>query len=385
MTYKSSPWSLVDVSKRSLFGSIKYCCVNSDIHNFAIDQSNQEGFLVANPDEITIESLFRVAIHSDNNCHYGELDINHIHSFLALNYNQNILRNARFIRVLELLGSLVPYTIPKMTFLRYLGLRHTSIDTLPENIEVMQNLQTLDLRNTNIKTLPESLWNISTLRHVYVVPSPKIKGPPPTAKITALQTLKTVVVPESWIDRCPQFLTSLRKLSLSNPGNPDWKSVSILLSQSVNLLSFRIIGDSVPSEFVDTRAFKNLETVKSIWLEGKWMSCRKLFIDNVELPPNLTKLTLNKSGLTEDPMPRLEIVKTLKFLSLQDGAYTGKQMTCSAKGFPCLQSLELLKLENLEKWVVGENAMSELRTLRVVQCNKLNNLPKREHVTIRLS
>ncbi|XP_078165997.1 putative disease resistance RPP8-like protein 2 [Carex rostrata] len=401
--------SLVEVSKRSFFGSIKYCCVNPVIHKFAIDKSNKEGFLVANPDKTTIESLFRVAIHSDNECDYGELDINHIHSFIALNFNQNILRNATFIRVLELFGSTVPYaTILEMTFLRYLGLRYTSIDTLPENIEVMQNLQTLDVRNTNIKTLPDSLWNISALRHVYTIASPEIKGPPPTANITDLQTLKTVVIPGSWTDKCPKFLISLRKLSLSNLHGLDWKSISDLLSQSVNLLSLTIKGDSVPSEFVDTRAFKNLQTVKSIRLEGMW-SCRKLFIDHVEFPPNLTKLTLKKSSLKEDPMRRLEMIKTLKFLSLQDGAYTGKQMACSAKAFPQLQSLELLKLENLEewvveaegfpqlqslelsklknleKWVVGGRAMSELRTLHVVQCDKLNDLPELEHATIQLS
>ncbi|XP_078165368.1 putative disease resistance protein At1g59780 [Carex rostrata] len=376
--------SLVDVSKRSLTGTIKYCGVNPVIHNFAIDKSNKEGFLVANPDERTIESLFRVAIHRDNKCDYGELEINHMHSFLALKFNGNILRNARFLRVLELFRSSVPQAaISKMSYLRYLGLRGTSIDALPENIEVMQNLQTLDVRNTNIKTLPESFWKIKALRHVYVA-SRKIEGPPVNANITDLQTLKTFVVPQSWINECPKFLISLRKLALSNPDGLDWKFVCNLLSQSVNLLSLTIIGDSVPSELADTRAFPNLDTVKSIRLEGEW-SCRKLFIDNVKFPSNITKLTLKKSGLNEDPMPRLGMLNTLKFLSLQDGAYIGKQMACSEKGFPCLQSLELLKLEKLEKWMVSENSMSELRTLRVVQCDNLNNLPERDHVTILLS
>ncbi|XP_078165367.1 inactive disease susceptibility protein LOV1-like [Carex rostrata] len=371
--------SLVHVSKRSFFGSIKYCCVNRVIHKFVINQSKKEGFLDAKPDERTSESLFRVAIHTDNKSDYGKLDITLIRSFVAINVHQNILRNSRFLIVLELSRSTVPdEAISNMICLRYLGLRHTSIDTLPDSIDVMHNLETLDVRNTNIKSLPESLWKISTLRHVYVVATPEIKGPPPTANLTDLQTLKTVAVPQSWIDIYPHFLTSLRKLSLSNPDGLDWKSVSNLLSQLVNLFSLTIMGNSVPSEFIDTRAFPGLKTVKSIRLGGQW-SYRKLFMDNVEVPPNLSKLTLNKSSLKEDPMPWLERIKTLKFLRLQDGAYTGKQMKCSAKGFPQLEYLELSKLETLEKWVVEAEAMSELRTLRVIQCNKLKDLPKREH------
>lgn len=55
-------------------------------------------------------------------------------------------------------------------------------------------------------------------------------------------------------------------------------------------------------------------------------------------------------------------------------------MVCSAKGFPRLQFLELPKLENLENLVVEAMAMSELSTLRIVECQKLNNLPALGHV-----
>ncbi|KAJ4733207.1 Disease resistance protein (CC-NBS-LRR class) family protein [Rhynchospora pubera] len=399
---------VIDVSKRSLSGTIKCCHINPVIHKYAINKAKEEGFLVANPDQQTIESSFRVALHSDNKYPYEELEIAHMHSFLAFDFKQNILQSAVLLRVLELQGSTVPNeeALQKMTYLRYLGLRYTSIDALPESIGVMQNLHSLDVRNTNIKTLPESLWNISKLRHVYVLLSPEIKGPPPGAKLTDLQTLKTVVVPESWVGECPQFLINLRKLALSKPKDldRDWKFVSSLLSQLVGLLSLTIISDSVPSEFIDTRAFQNLESVKSIKLEGEWI-CRNLFIDNVKIPPNLTKLTLTKSGLKEDIMPRLGRLKALKFLCLQADAYNGEQMVCLVEGFPqlqflelsnlkCLkkwevreegfsqlQSLKLIKLENLEEWVVEEKGMSKLTTLRILKCKKLKNRPNLTNVT----
>jgi hypothetical protein len=363
--------SFVRVSKRSSLGTVKTCLVQDDLHDFAITQSKMDGFLVANPDKENIVSLFRLAIHGDNNKQYSEVENNHIHSFLAFDFHKNVLGSAVFLKVLESRNSTVPETaLSNMTDLRYLRVRDTNISELPD-IGNFKNLQTLDVRGTNIQTLPESLWNISSLRHVYVDPRAKIEGPPAKSNLKDLQILKTVEVPKTWLDDTPPSLINLRKLALSNQNDPKWKSVSNLLSILPNLLSLAIMGNTIPSEFVDTRAFLNLVTVKSIKLKGKW-NCRKLFIDNVKFPPNLTKLTLTKSSLKEDPMPRLEKLQALKFLSLQDGAYTGKKMVCSAMGFPQLQILKLSMLENLVIWMVEEKAMPQLSTLRIDRCPNLH-------------
>jgi Leucine-rich repeat (LRR) protein len=374
---------LVGIS-RSFLGSIKHCYVTPFVHQYAINQSRKEGFLIVNPDGRTIESVFRIAIHPDNNNCYREFENDHIHSFLAFNFPEGVLRYAMFLRVLELKGSAVPSaSLPQMTNIRYLGLRDTNIRSLPDNIGAMQNLQTLDIRNTGITSLPESLWNISTIRNVYVLPISRIKGPPATANLKDLQILKSVVVPESWLEKLPQFLICIKKLALSNPDHLDWKSVSSLLSKTVRLVSLAITGDSIPTEFVDTRAFPNLESVESIMLEGKWYRTN-LYLDNVKFPTNLMKLILIKSGLKEDPMPRIEKLETLKYLSLQDGAFTGKRMICSAEGFSQLQVLKLGKLEHLEELVVEANAMQNLSTLSIAECTKLNKLPDLQHVTIKM-
>ncbi|XP_078159188.1 putative disease resistance protein At1g59780 [Carex rostrata] len=377
--------SLFCVVKRSLLGTIKSFRVHRSIHEFAIQQSYKERFLVVNPDQEEIKSLFRLAIREDNKKQYMEVKNNHIHSFFAFSLDTNVLLgDAILLRVLELRKCIIPVTaLPHMIFLRYLGLRGSNISNLPENIGDMVNLQTLDVRDTSIQTVPESLWKIFTLRHVYVNPSPQIKGPPSSASISNLRILKTVVAHESWQEKFPNFLIQLRKLALSNSENLDWKSISDLLSHMDKLISMAIVSDIIPSEAVDIRAFRNLETVKSIKLEGIW-NCRKLPIDNIKFPPNLTKLTLTNSGLKEDPMPTLERLEALKFLSLQDGAYTGTQMVCSTEGFPQLQFLELTKLENLENWELKWRAMPRLTTLRIVQCQKLNNLPDLYHVTDKL-
>ncbi|XP_078158196.1 putative disease resistance protein At1g59780 [Carex rostrata] len=244
----------------------------------------------------------------------------------------------------------------------------------------MKNLETLDVRDTRIETLPESLWNISALRHVYVLSGPRIKGPSSAAKLSDLQVLKTVTAHESWLENIPLFLIHLRKFGLSNWDNQEYESTSKLLSHMDELISMTITGDILPSEFVDIRAFPNLKTVKAIKVQGEWIS-RRLPIDNIKFSPNLTKLTLISSYLKEDPMPTLEKLQTLKYLSLQDEAYIGKQMVCTENGFPLLQVLIIEKMENLENLEVKPMGMSQLTVLFVSECLKFNNnLRNLDHV-----
>ena len=67
---------------------------------------------------------------------------------------------------------------------------------------------------------------------------------------------------------------------------------------------------------------------------------------------NLAKLTLDSSYLEEDPMATLEKLPNLKILRLLWTAFKGKNMVCSERGFPQLQSLVLSYLPNLKEWRV---------------------------------
>ncbi|XP_078166191.1 protein RECOGNITION OF PERONOSPORA PARASITICA 7-like [Carex rostrata] len=375
--------SLVCVSKRSFSGPIKCCRVRQSILEFAIKQNHAENFFSINPEgDMYIGE--RVAFNNADTTQCTEVANtgDNLSSLLAFDCHRNAIKKNLHLVVLELRKSTIPEIdlLDNNMFLKYLSLRGNNTSELPENIGDMYFLQTLDVRDTSIKTLPESLWDICFLRHVYVNYSRQIKGPHPTANLLYLQTLKTVGIPESWLENFPKNLINLKKLALSNRDNQYWESISNLLSSMVNLLSMTIIGDIVPSEFVDTRAFSNLKTVKSIKFEGEW-KYRNLIIDNIKFPSNLTKLTLTKSGLKEDPMPSLERLQSLKYLSLQDGAYIGNKIVCSENGFPQLQFLELNKLEKLEYWEVNPRAMPHLTTLRVVQCVKLmKNLSNLDNV-----
>ena len=90
---------------------------------------------------------------------------------------------------------------------------------------------------------------------------------------------------------------------------------------------------------------------------------------------NLAKLTLSKTRLEEDQMTTLEKLPKLKILSLLYEAFEGKNMVCSKRGFPLLQSLFLSELFQLEEWRVEEGAMPNLCYLEIVYCPRLKTIP----------
>ncbi|KAK5786827.1 hypothetical protein PVK06_041473 [Gossypium arboreum] len=93
------------------------------------------------------------------------------------------------------------------------------------------------------------------------------------------------------------------------------------------------------------------------------------------LSSNLVYIKLVRCKLEEDPMPTLEKLPDLRVLEFYDKAFKGKEMFCSAHGFPKLESLSLMYLENLEELKMDEKAMPSLRGLEIGYCPNLNILP----------
>ncbi|GMQ05008.1 hypothetical protein CsSME_00050216 [Camellia sinensis var. sinensis] len=88
---------------------------------------------------------------------------------------------------------------------------------------------------------------------------------------------------------------------------------------------------------------------------------------------SLTFLLLQSSKLKEDPMATLEKLPNLRILFL-GSAFVGKEMVCSAHGFPHLKRLNLWYLE-IEEWRVDHGAMPKLSSLQIAFCKKLQMLP----------
>ena len=85
---------------------------------------------------------------------------------------------------------------------------------------------------------------------------------------------------------------------------------------------------------------------------------------------------------TLEKLPNLKILcfrhameKTSKNTSVGRASFNGKNMVCSERGFPLLQSLLLSKLYYLEEWRVEEGAMPSLCCLEIECCRGLKMIP----------
>ncbi|MBA0619271.1 hypothetical protein Godav_028478 [Gossypium davidsonii] len=85
-------------------------------------------------------------------------------------------------------------------------------------------------------------------------------------------------------------------------------------------------------------------------------------------------LAVSFLAVQEDPMPTLEKLPNLRILKLV--SFEGKEMFCSAQGFPELESLSLSGLHNLKEWNVDEGAMPSLQRLEIWECHHLKMLPE---------
>ncbi|KAK4425445.1 Disease resistance protein RPP8 [Sesamum alatum] len=95
----------------------------------------------------------------------------------------------------------------------------------------------------------------------------------------------------------------------------------------------------------------------------------------VILDLRVTRRTIVPISLKRTQCRYLERLPNLRSLVLNNDAYEGKEMKCSASDFPELRSLKLLNLHYLETWKIDEGSMQNLSTLVIEKCSKLKMLP----------
>ncbi|KAK6946456.1 NB-ARC [Dillenia turbinata] len=164
---------------------------------------------------------------------------------------------------------------------------------------------------------------------------------------------------------------------------------------SDRLRSLRLDLKPGNDEFPSLEPLSHCERLSKLYIEGKIRETRQaealaagessqqpqngqfLLPLQLQLPPNLTKLTLYGSRLEkQDPLAVLEKLPYLKFLCIGDKSFQGTKMTCSTNGFSQLQHLEFRFLDNLEEWIVEKGAMPRLKHLELFQCTNLRMIPE---------
>ncbi|XP_057801887.1 probable disease resistance protein At1g58602 [Salvia miltiorrhiza] len=263
---------------------------------------------------------------------------------------------------------ILPETIEKLMELRYLGLRNNYIKELSQSLGCLKKVEVLDIAQNFMVEVPDIIWEMCSLRHVYMSDVICRKS----LKIDALQFLETLtyVSIDNWTYELSglKMLTMLGKLGIEGlDGNSD---VSKLFASLANMRSL---------EHLILRGYR-FRSMPCLDRLGILQSVGTLKLDGLlgrlptSFPPNIESLTLVNSCLDEDPMPLLEKLPELKYLKLRN-AYTGQQMVILPKGFPGLTVLCIEELWNLRNVQCGEGAIFQLEKLEIHDCPYLVTLP----------
>ncbi|KAI4312711.1 hypothetical protein MLD38_037511 [Melastoma candidum] len=280
------------------------------------------------------------------------------------------------LRVLDLEGVYKPklpkqfgYLLPN---LRYLGLRWTILDSLPESVSKLSRLETLDLKHTNVTGLPSSILGLKYLRHLYLNEGSFDKCNPTECCLGSIQTLwgLSIGAKSSFLTVLGK-LTGLKKLGLTcyEPVIQEvMKNISTMTKlESLQLRSRDLLGQ--PSYLKLRKEMKNMQSISKLYLLG-WLDEESLS----HLPKNLRVLTLSLSEMKFDPMKYLRELSDLVALRLFGNSYTGEYMVCKKGAFLSLQVLKLWKLENLKTLCINEGTMSTLQELDMRDCTKVRKI-----------
>ncbi|XP_058114514.1 putative disease resistance protein At1g50180 isoform X1 [Magnolia sinica] len=405
--------SMVQLTRRNSSRGIKSCRIHDLLRDLSISEAKESKFLEVRRDNGNAPSASRarrLAIHL-NEPKYISLSSSHPHLRSVLIYIQGytslqkeqskfLFQGFKLLRVLYLAGVEIrelPKQIGELIHLRYLRCTKTELETLPSSIGNLINLQTLFLQSINHIVVPDTIGKMHQLRHLRL-PGNKpqiimstgsvieerhfgvIQGHPRLDLISNLQTLYGVYAGK-WMEGCLGKLTNLREIKILFETGADAELFSEAIV-NLNCLHHLWARMSVPIRIFEGSAkvlplpnLSHLLKLSKLYWGGKLETFP-------EFPTNLTKLTLEWSGLKEDPMATLEKLKSLRILKLLGASYDGVEMACSAQGFPQLESLHLQALCNLKEWRVEEGAMPSLLHLWIGDCKQLKKLPEGlQHVT----
>ncbi|MBA0786417.1 hypothetical protein Gotri_028101, partial [Gossypium trilobum] len=295
--------------------------------------------------------------------------------------NFKLLRvlNCELRRTRDLSGGWkLPSDIGNLVHLRFLSLKF-QWSKLPSSLGNLRCLQTLDLRVGNDRIhVPNVIWRMEQLRHLYLPWRCKSRTKLELGTLRKLLTLVNFNTNNYYLKDLINMI-NLRELEINLPFNIENFNEEELgenppIIGSKYLQSFSIAGIEESISKIDPRHLAHL-------LSNCTSICKLSIVAGIsDLPEchyssQLAYIQLSWCEFEEDPMPTLEKLPNLRILEFEN-SFKGKEMFFSAQGFPKLESLILVKLDNLEEWKVYEGAMPSLQRLEICCCPMLKMLPE---------
>ncbi|GAB4846463.1 hypothetical protein Ancab_025468 [Ancistrocladus abbreviatus] len=340
-----------------------FCCSLVHIH-----QIGKEVVAIEKRIQMTTTMFERLQLTTQNS---------HLRSFVYWRYpefyfsrfdTRPVCENFRFLRVLHIgqdIESELPEALGDLIFLRYLKIRS---DEVPRSLGNLHRLLIVDFRGDRAPLeLPDVLMKLEQLRHLYSNQAVNVWHPAESQlRLPTSGNLQTLwgISAKSWRVKDLEQLSHLRKLEVTEIASMEelesvWKCPSIT-SDRVHKLSLAVEDEMELSSLGPISHSHNLSSLR---LRG---SLQQLPLDYGGFPRNLTKLILEDSKLSQDPMPFLgSNLPYLKYLSLGWNAYTGSEMVCKENSFLALEKLDLESLLNLQSLKVENGALPQLKFLGV--------------------
>ncbi|KAM7488956.1 hypothetical protein LguiB_026440 [Lonicera macranthoides] len=295
------------------------------------------------------------------------------------------LKEFKLLRVLdfegfELDGERIPKGIGELIHLKYLSFKDCWGVKLPSSIGNLQFLQILDIRGAYI-SIPNVLWKLESLRHLYLPYNTFLVNEKLTLDgLSRLEILENFDTSKYNVLRDLFTLPELRNLKARVRVGcmEDMETIINYLNATSHQLRSTylhiILGFEEEEPFLVSRKVFTIRSLERLMVEGKIGNLPEYRQNHFSA--SLTGISLERSGLTEDPMTTLEKLPNLKSLYLGRESYVGNEMVCSAGGFPQLGILILSYLTKLENWRVDEGALPLLSSLSIRGCNEMTRLPE---------
>nr|XP_027076876.1 putative late blight resistance protein homolog R1A-3 [Coffea arabica] len=357
--------SLVMVIRQRSIGGAKACRIHDLIHEFCVEKAKEESFLQISHREIDLitltgpHNLHRLRIYNTEprKLKKSKVFFPNLRSLLffaklkAVYYLPTGVLLFKLLGVLDLGGFIFNYEFPMevvlLVHLRYLAI--SSIRSVPSEIANLSRLETFLVTATGRNVgLPTTIWNIQTLRHLYITsgpcgfhfPADNLAGSPDLKHLETLsfaidsssQSLQTILIK----------LPSIRRLKCAP------------LKDYSSSRNWILVLDGL----------SRLESLKVISLAPL----------EIKFPPYLKKLTLSHTDMLWSEISTIGQLPSLEVLKLRYNAFDGEKWEMKAGEFLNLRFLELSELD-LRSWTATSDSFSRLEKLVVQSCWKLEEVP----------
>ncbi|KAL9282800.1 putative virus X resistance protein-like, coiled-coil [Arabidopsis thaliana] len=384
--------NLVIADNKYLRVHLKYCQMHDMMREVCLSKAKEENFLQIIKDPTSTSTINaqsprrsrRLSIHSGKAFHIlGHKNKKKVRSLIVSGLEEDfwirsasVFHNLTLLRVLDLSwvkfeGGKLPSSIGGLIHLRYLSLRDAGVSHLPSTMRNLKLLLYLDLSVDNEDSIhvPNVLKEMIELRYLSLPLKMDDKTKLELGDLVNLEYLWGFSTQHTSVTDLLR-MAKLRNLTVFLSERCNFETLSSSLRELRNLETLYFLYSHMV-DYMGEFVLDHFIHLKELGLSVRMSK----FPDQHQLPPHLVHISLLDCGMEEDPMPILEKLLHLKSVQLAVEAFVGRRMVCSKGGFPQLCALRISEQPELEEWIVEEGSMPCLRTLTIIDCKKLKELP----------